>query len=111
MNQHLSRPTRSSLNLEVTADGYLHIAREDAEHFFPDDVLVCLWREEALVLLPTRGAAAGGLMLKQRNVLGDRSVLISEVFDFEIPAGDFEAEWDENIGGLRVNLGTAKTNK
>jgi hypothetical protein len=92
------------VRLELTADGYLRIARGDAEHWFPEDTMLALSREGALWLLPTRGAAAGGLMLKRRNVHGDRSVLISEVFAFEIPAGPLEAVWDEAIGGLRIDL-------
>ena len=104
MSTEISKPTRPSLRLELSTDGYLRISREDAEIFFPEDTLLALWRDESLVLLPTRGAAAGGLMWKQRNVAGDRSVLISEVFEFEIPAGTFTAIWDDRIGGLRVNL-------
>ncbi len=104
MSTQTSKPARPSLRLDLSADGYLRISREDAESFFPEDTLLALWRDESLVLLPTRGAAAGGLMLKQRNVNGDRSLLISEVFEFEIPAGTFTAVWDDSIGGLRVNL-------
>jgi hypothetical protein len=104
MNPTATKPVRSSFDFELTSEGYLRLRREDAEHFFPNDVLLCLWREGVLVLLPTRGAAAGGLMLKKRNAVGDRSVLVSEVFDFEIPNGRFQAAWDENIGGLRVDL-------
>ena len=96
-----SKPARPSLAFDLSADGYLRLSREDAEHFFPEDTLLALWRDESLVLLPTRGAAAGGLMLKQRNANGDRSLLISEVFEFEIPAGTFTAIWDDSIGGLR----------
>ena len=80
------------------------MSRTDAEEFFPEDTLLALWREGSLVLLPTRGAAAGGLLLKQRNAEGDRSLLISEVFEFDIPAGRFTAIWDDSIGGLRVNM-------
>ncbi len=104
MNVKVSQPTRRSLSLNLSADGYLRLTRDDAEYFFPEDTLLALWRDGSLVLLPTRGAAAGGLMLKQRNANGDRSVLISEVFDFEIPSGGFTAIWDDSIGGLRVNL-------
>lgn len=82
----------------------MRISREDAEHFFPQDTLLALWREGALLLLPTRGAAAGGLMLKQRNTHGDRSLLISEVFEFQVPAGRYTAVWDDSVGGLRVEL-------
>ncbi len=104
MSVSVNRPTRSSLRINLSVDGYLRLNRDDAEHFFPEDTLLALWRDESLVLLPTRGAAAGGLMLKQRNANGDRSLLISEVFDFEIPEGEFTAVWDDSIGGLRVNL-------
>ena len=82
----------------------MRISRDAAKEFFPEDTLLALWQDESLVLLPTRGAAAGGLLLKQRNARGDRSLLISEVFEFAIPAGRFTAEWDDSIGGLRANL-------
>jgi hypothetical protein len=104
MNVEVKKPTRSSLAFDLSSEGYLRLSRADAEHFFPEDTLLALWRDETLVLLPTRGAAAGGLMLKQRNADGDRSLLISEVFEFTIPSGRFTAIWDDGIGGLRVNL-------
>ncbi len=104
MSIDVKKPTRSSLRFQLSSDGYLRLSREDAAHFFPEDTLLAIWRDETLVLLPTRGAAAGGLMLKQRNAEGDRSLLVSEVFEFEIPVGFFTAVWDDRIGGLRVNL-------
>ena len=104
VNKPVSKPTRTVLQLDLSSDGYLHISRADAEHFFPEETLLALWRDESLVLLPTRGAAAGGLMLKRRNLNGDRSLLISEVFGFEIPSGSFTAYWDDGMGGLRVAL-------
>jgi hypothetical protein len=97
-------PARAVLRLELTAGGYLRICREDAERFFPEGTLLALWRDDSLWLLPTRGAAAGGLMLKQRNVRGDRSLLISEVFEFQIPVGSYSATWDDNLGGLRMEV-------
>lgn len=100
----VNKPTRTSLRFDLSAEGYLRLSRDDAETFFPEDTLLALWRDGSLVLLPTRGAAAGGLMLKQRNLDGDRSLLISEVFEFSIPHGTFTAIWDDSIGGLRVNL-------
>ena len=111
MNLPINKPTRPALQVELSADGYLRLSRDDAEHFFPEDTLLALWREESLVLLPTRGAAAGGLMLKQRNLQGDRSLLISEVFEFEIPEGQFTAAWDDSIGGLRVALRQEATSR
>ncbi len=104
MDVSTRQPTRKSLSFDLSADGYLRLSRADAEHFFPEDTLLALWRDGGLLLLPTRGAAAGGLMLKRRNAEGDRSLLISEVFEFAIPTGRFTALWDDQVGGLRVNL-------
>jgi hypothetical protein len=63
-----------------------------------------LREDETLVLLPTRDAVAGGKLLKRRNADGDRSLLISEVFEHEIPSGSYIAVWDDLIGGLRIRL-------
>lgn len=100
----LEQSAESSFAFDLNGNGYLRIDREQAERFFPEDTLLALWRDDTLLLLPTRGAAAGGLMLKQRNRAGDRTVLIAEVFQFEIPAGTCHAEWDAAIGGFRCSL-------
>ena len=104
MSVQIKKPTRTTLQFDLSADGYMRLSCDDANHFFPEHTLLALWREGEFLLLPTRGAAAGGLMLKQRNLDGDRSLLISEVFDFDIPSGRFTARWDDSIGGLRVDL-------
>lgn len=104
MTSIINKPVRSSIRLDISADGYLRLSREDAADFFPEDTLLAMWRDGEFLLLPTRGAGAGGLMLKQRNADGDRSLLISEVFGFEMPTGTFSAVWDDGIGGLRVSL-------
>ncbi len=96
------RLCKNQAAIEITADGYMRLSKEDAERFFPEDTLVPLRRDGQLYLLPTRGAAAGGLLLKRRNARGDRSLLVNEVFQFEVPAGVFTAVWDEQIAGLRV---------
>lgn len=103
-SKHTSQPAplAESMLLELSADGYLHMSAQAAHRCFPEDTLLALWREGNLVLLPTRGAAAGGLMLKQRNAAGDRSLLISEVFAFKMPIGQYTAYWDDEIGGWRV---------
>lgn len=104
MVEPLNKPERRTLSLELTPDGYMRFSKKDAAYFFPEDTLLALWRDESLLLLPTRGAAAGGMMLKQRNPAGDRTLLISEIFDFVIPSGQYLAQWDEAIGGLQVAL-------
>ena len=100
----MSVDCRGGCAIELGADGYLRIDHDDARRFFPDDVLVPLLRGGLVLLLPTRGAAAGGLILKQRNGQGDRCVLVSEVFGFAPAAGTYAAIWDEQRGGLRMDI-------
>lgn len=90
--------------VDISADGYLRLDASTARRFFPHDGLVPLVRDGVLVLLPTRGSAAGGLILKQRNPHGDRCVLIAETFRFRIPAGRYMGVWHEADGELRVDL-------
>ncbi len=92
------------MNVRITPQGYLHIPATLARQHFPQDVLVALVRGRELWLLPLRGGAAGGLLLKQRNPQGDRSVLIWEVLPPDTPPGDYPAFWDARQGALRVAL-------
>jgi hypothetical protein len=92
------------LSVELTEKGYLHLSADLAQRYFPNDALVAMVRDGELWLLPTRGPAAGGLMLKQRNRQGDRSVLIWEVLPPGTSPGWRMAHWDEERGMLRVML-------
>lgn len=92
------------MQVEITSKGYLAIPAEVAQAYFPNDVLVALVKEPELWLLPMRGAAGGGLLLKQRNLAGDRSVLIWEVLPDETCTGKRTAFWDDERGALRVAL-------
>lgn len=92
-----------SIVVELTSRGYLHISAEVAQEYFPHDALVALLRDGELWLLPTRGAAGGGLHLKQRNLAGDRSLLIHEILPDAQP-GACAARWDEQYAALRVAL-------
>ena len=96
----------TSLELELTESGYLHIPAALAQEYFPQDVLVVLPRGKELWLLPTRGPEAGGLLLQQRNLKGDRSVLIWELLPDDTPAGPKAAFWDDRQGALRMALTT-----
>jgi hypothetical protein len=89
---------------EITPDGYLRLPGALAERYFPAGVCVATVADGDLVLLPLRSAANGGLVLKQRNVAGDRSLLISEVLAFQPPAGRFRVTWDHGRGALIVAL-------
>jgi hypothetical protein len=91
-------------NLELTDSGYLVIPSELARRHFPKDVLVVLPRGKELWLLPTRGPEAGGLLLKQRNLKGDRSVLVWELLPDDTSPGRKTSFWDEDKGALRMAL-------
>jgi hypothetical protein len=105
----------------LTADGYLHLAAHVAARYFPGDALVARTLPTTpatepsgasgpsapgavLELVPLIGPAHGGLVLRQRNAAGDRTVLIHEVLDFQDHAGRYAAFWDSDAGLLRVAL-------
>lgn len=90
--------------VELTADGDLRMPPSVAEQYFPHGALVPLREESELLLLPIRGAAAGGLLLKQRTAVGGRSVLVRESLGTEFSPGRRPAIWDESRGALRVSL-------
>lgn len=90
--------------VELTDAGYLHMSGALAARYFPADVCVARLHDGELVLTPLAGAAHGGMVLKQCNADGDRSLLISEVFGFSARVGRFEVVWDEEHGALRVLL-------
>lgn len=97
--------TQFPLSVEFTGQGYLHLSAEVAREYFPKDVLVALPKGREIWFLPTRGAEAGGLLLKQRNRRGDRSVLIWEALPPGTTAGPRLAFWDPQQGALRVAIG------
>ena len=93
------------LTVEFTADGYLRLRAALCAARFPAHVAVAAERDGELWLLPVRGPASGGLLLKQRNPAGDRAVLVREVLQDAIPIGPRRAYWDEQQGALRIPLG------
>lgn len=90
--------------VEINVGGYLRLPAELAARHLPADVCVATAEPGALVLHPLRGAANGGLVLKQCNPRGDRSLLVHEVLGFAAPVGRFVVEWDEDRAALRVLL-------
>ena len=97
-------PDPSKSSVEITDAGYLHLGAELASVRFPADVCVARREGETLELMPLNDAANGGLVLRQRNAAGERTVLIHEVLGFEPVTGNFPASWDEELGVLRVSL-------
>lgn len=94
----------SPFQLEINNQGYLVVPKTLAEQLFPEDVCVTLWREPELWVLPIRSANSGGLLMKQRNSSGDRSVLIWENLPPDWQSGFFSAFWDGSNGALRIAL-------
>lgn len=87
-----------------TSHGYLVLSTETAQAYFPADTILAMRRGLELWLLPTRGAAGGGMVLKQRNPRGDRAVLVREVLEDAGIVGARPAFWDARQGVLRVAL-------
>ncbi len=92
------------MTVTLTAQGYLHLPAKVAATYFPHDLLVALVKEREVWLLPTRGPEAGGLLLKQRNRDGDRSVLLWEVLPEGTRPGPKPTFWDADQGALRMAL-------
>jgi hydrogenase maturation protease len=101
-------PRTTGHTVELTVDGYLHLSAEQAGAWFPADLCVARLEENDLVLMPVRGAANGGLVLKQRTPDGDRSLLIHELLGFRAASGEFPVTWDAAAGQLRVHLEPAR---
>ncbi len=92
------------IQVEFTANGYLHLSGEIAGRYFPADGAVALVRGPEMWLMPTHNSASGGLLLKQRNGRGDRAVLVWEALHKRNVTGPRLAFWDEAHGALRVAL-------
>ena len=96
----------------LTTDGYLHLDHDVARRWFPADVLVARLvaggppdeRSDVLELIPLHGITHGGLVLRQRNPSGDRTVLIHEVLGFADRAGTYALSWDDAAGLARIVL-------
>jgi hydrogenase maturation protease len=91
-------------SVTFSEDGYLRLSAQLSAARFPSDAAVAAVRDGELWLLPLRGPRSGGLLLKQRNPAGDRAVLVREVLDDVIPAGERRAYWDDENGALRIAL-------
>jgi hydrogenase maturation protease len=110
----LRPPAPDATTVEITDDGYLRIDAALAAGRFPSDALAAVLRDGELWLYPLRGPSSGGLLLKQRNPAGDRTVLIHTVLIQEgladgVPVGVRAASWDDEHKALRVVLGEPGT--
>ncbi|MHA6781676.1 hydrogenase maturation protease [Pseudonocardia saturnea] len=102
-------PDTGDATVEFTADGYLRLDAELAAARFPSDAAVAAVRDGQFWLIPLRGPRSGGLLLKQRNPAGDRSVLVREMLGDQglgdqVPIGRRPAHWDDEQAALRIPL-------
>jgi hydrogenase maturation protease len=99
-------PSAGPATVEFTPEGSLRLSAEVAARYFPADALVAVSRGSELWLMPLVSTEGGGLLLKQRNIRGDRSTLIWESLPpGSSPVGERPAIWDDARGALRVDLG------
>lgn len=95
------------VEVEFTADGYLRVDSTIAGEYFAGDAAVITPRSvdgvEEIWMMPLRGTGNGGLLLKRRNVAGDRAILVREVLNDDVPVGICRARWDEQNGALRIS--------
>ncbi len=96
------------ISVGFTDDGYVRLDAALAASRFPSDAVAAMVREDDLWLIPLRGPRSGGLLLKQRNPAGDRSLLVREVLADRPVTGVHRAFWDDAQQALRIPLGLAR---
>lgn len=100
--------------VEVTETGHLRIPAALAAARFPADAcgLGLVEGDTALELhmIPLQGPANGGQLLKQRNLAGDRVILVRETLSDDLPVGNHRTRWDHTLGVLVVNLAPREPN-
>ncbi|MCV7345659.1 hydrogenase maturation protease [Mycolicibacterium rhodesiae] len=104
----LRPPGDDDISVQFTDDGYLRLDAALAASRFPSDTVAAMVRGDDLWLFPLRGPRSGGLLLKQRNPAGDRSLLIREVLSDHLVTGVHRAFWDDAQQALRIPLESAR---
>jgi hydrogenase maturation protease len=94
-----------SSEIELTTTGYLHMSAAFAGRHFPADVCAASVRDEELLLHPIHSQANGGHLLKLRNAVGDRSMLVRELLGDRALVGTYPAVWDEARGCVVIGIG------
>lgn len=85
--------------------GSLYLTRELCDRYFAGlESVILLRRDDDLLILPVRHAAAGGYLLKLRNSAGDRVVNAADFFRVQGVADEAELSlavaWSSERGGL-----------
>ncbi|UQE76471.1 hypothetical protein MYK68_07855 [Gordonia sp. PP30] len=89
----MARHADEVVETEVTAAGYLRLPPEFCRTHFPHDRCTGLRTEQGFMLFPASVYAPAALIMKQRTLAGERSILIREVWGDDHPVGEFPATW------------------
>lgn len=92
-----------TIEVEVTADGYLRLPADFSKQNFSYDKCIGTNTNGEFVLWPATNYTDAAILMKQRNVVGDRSVLIREIWGDEYPVGNFSAQWQASRKRLVLN--------
>ena len=94
-----------SICLQIRA-GYLYLSAEVAEANFASGVLIVQPNFGRLEIFPVASAANGGLIVKVRDALQNRSVLIDEAIrDYGTALdGDHRFEWSGDRGCFWIDI-------
>lgn len=99
--------TDQFLEVEVTADGYLRLPAQFSQEYFSYDKCIGTITNGLFILWPATNYTDAAILMKQRNVAGDRSTLIREIWGDDYPVGTFTAKWESSRRRLVLNPGTA----
>jgi hypothetical protein len=96
----------SAVDIRI-GEGGIYLSASVCEQYFGGVEAVILLRwENDIGILPVRHAAAGGYLLKRRNLAGDCLVFAPEFFEHvsrrNAPVECFEAQWDDGRAALLV---------
>lgn len=97
-----------AIEVEVTADGYLRLPADFASAHFEHDRCIGVAKAGEFILWPATVYADSAIMMKQRNLQGDRSTLIREIWGDGYPIGTFTAQWQAARRRLVLTDPTAK---
>ena len=93
--------------------GAVYLSADVVERYFNGiDAVVVLVRDKQLWILPVHQSAAGGCLLKRRNLAGDRVASAPDVFrahhldDWVVDR--LEATWSQDKGALIAEIGCCK---
>lgn len=101
--------------MELTSDGYLRLPADLCLAHFPHDRCAGLRQDDGtFVLLPVTPIAPNAMIMKQRTLAGERSVLIREVWGDDHPVGILEAAWLSSrrrlvLSALSATVGAPQT--